>query len=298
MSANRFVAVDVETANYRFASICQIGAALFEDGELINEWETLVDPGGEFEDFHTRLHGICAADVSSAPRFHDAFRQFKTFTGDNLIVSYGHFDRSAFSQACAAGGIPLLENPWINIQSVVKRAWPDRYGNGGFRLNMVAKFLGIPLHRHHNALDDARAAGAVFAQACAVSGVAAADWAAAVKRPIYSATRPDVKAVVNLNGILYGECVTFTGALSLPRRQAQAMAAAVGCTPLPGVTKKTTLLVVGDQDLSKLQGKEKSSKHLKAEQLIAGGQQIRIIGESDFMAMVLLEGEAPGGAYA
>jgi DNA polymerase-3 subunit epsilon len=54
----------------------------------------------------------------------------------------------------------------------------------------------------------------------------------------------------------------------------------------PGVTKRTTLLVVGDQDISKLGGKEKSSKHLKAEMLIHQGQPIRIIGETDLASLI------------
>lgn len=52
--------------------------------------------------------------------------------------------------------------------------------------------------------------------------------------------------------------------------------------------KTTTLLVVGDQDIQKLAGHEKSSKHRKAEQLIAEGQHIRILGESDFLRLVKL----------
>ena len=51
------------------------------------------------------------------------------------------------------------------------------------------------------------------------------------------------------------------------------------------MTKKTTLLVVGDQDISKLLGKKKSSKHLKAEELKTKGQKIRILKESDFIAL-------------
>jgi len=53
-----------------------------------------------------------------------------------------------------------------------------------------------------------------------------------------------------------------------------------------GVTKKTTILVVGDQDLRLTRGQAKSSKHRKAEALIASGGAIRIVGESDFMLMV------------
>ena len=78
----------------------------------------------------------------------------------------------------------------------------------------------------------------------------------------------------------------FTGALEIPRREAADLASGVGCTVAEGVTKKTTLLVVGDQDISKLAGKEKSSKHLKAEQLIQKGHNLRIIKESDFKELV------------
>lgn len=53
-----------------------------------------------------------------------------------------------------------------------------------------------------------------------------------------------------------------------------------------GVTKNTTILVVGDQDVRKLAGQEKSSKHRKAEDLIKKGQAIRIIRETDFKELV------------
>lgn len=64
------------------------------------------------------------------------------------------------------------------------------------------------------------------------------------------------------------------------------MAAESGCEVGTTVTKKTTLLVVGDQDIDRLAGKDKSSKHIKAEALIAQGQKIRILGESDFQALL------------
>ena len=78
----------------------------------------------------------------------------------------------------------------------------------------------------------------------------------------------------------------FTGMLSIPRSEAADAAAAAGCRVDGSVTKYTTMLVVGDQDLRKLAGHEKSSKHIKAEQLITKGQPIRILGESDFRHIV------------
>ena len=54
------------------------------------------------------------------------------------------------------------------------------------------------------------------------------------------------------------------------------------------VTKKTTMLVVGDQDIRVLAGNSKSSKHRRAESLMLKGQKIRILAESDFEKLVSL----------
>jgi len=72
------------------------------------------------------------------------------------------------------------------------------------------------------------------------------------------------------------------------RRQAADLASVAGCEVDHGVTKRTTMLVVGDQDIRKLAGHEKSAKHRKAEELIGKGQAIRIITESDFQRVVKL----------
>lgn len=85
---------------------------------------------------------------------------------------------------------------------------------------------------------------------------------------------------------LFDEVVIFTVALEIPRREAADLAAAVGCDVAPSVTKETTLLIVGDIDVKRLAGHEKSSKHRKAEELIAKGFLIRIIRETDFRELV------------
>ncbi len=90
---------------------------------------------------------------------------------------------------------------------------------------------------------------------------------------------------INPSGPLLGEVVVFTGALMIPRNTAAALAADLGCEVGTSVTKKTTLLVVGDQDVEKLAGHKKSVKHRKAEELISKGQSIRILRESDFQEL-------------
>jgi len=75
----------------------------------------------------------------------------------------------------------------------------------------------------------------------------------------------------------------------MTRREAADLAAEAGCDVVQSVSSSTTLLIVGKQDLSKLAGHKRSSKHRKAEELISQGHPIRIVGEHDFLCMV--EGE-------
>jgi DNA polymerase III subunit epsilon len=87
--------------------------------------------------------------------------------------------------------------------------------------------------------------------------------------------------------LFFERCLFFSGGLEIPHREAADLAAAIGCQVASGVTKNTTMLVVGDQDIKKLSGHKKSSKHRKAEELIEKeGLPIRILKESDFKELV------------
>jgi DNA polymerase-3 subunit epsilon len=61
-----FVALDVETANSDFSSICQIGIARFDGDRLTEEWSTLVNPEDYFDPFNVSIHGITEDMVGEA----------------------------------------------------------------------------------------------------------------------------------------------------------------------------------------------------------------------------------------
>jgi DNA polymerase-3 subunit epsilon len=87
-------------------------------------------------------------------------------------------------------------------------------------------------------------------------------------------------------GPRHGVRLRVSFVLSIERERAARLAAMAGCKVTDGVTKKTSLLVVGDQDARLLNGHDKSAKHRKAEKLIADGAHIKILTESDFILLL------------
>jgi DNA polymerase III subunit epsilon len=287
---NSFTVIDVETANADLASICQIGVARFDGRNLIADWETLVNPEDYFDPFNVAVHGIDQDMVANAPTFSEVYADVRSLLSGETVVSHTHFDRVAIERVCENRALDPVGSSWLDSARVVRRAWPDRYAKSGYGLENVAADLGIE-YRAHNALEDARAAGLIVLRAIEATGISVLDWLVRVRLPI----RPvpaGAEYDPNPEGPLYGEVVCFTGALTIPRRDAAALAADAGCTVGDGVTRHTTLLVVGDQDVRKLAGHELSSKHRKAELLIAKGQPIRILTENDFRRISQLDSRA------
>lgn len=293
----RFVAVDVETANADLASICQIGVATFANGSLANQWQALVNPETYFDPRNVRLHGIDEERVRTSPTLAVVAQSLSSLLAEHTIVTHGAFDRIALSRAFERYSATLPQVVWLDTTRVVRRAWPE-FSQRGYGLANVAKKFGIAF-RHHDALEDAKAAGELLLRACAESGRTVADWVSVASRPLGRAGGKDGEVGVaqqgNPDGPLFGETIVFTGALTLPRREAAEMAALAGCKVAENVTKQTTLLVVGDQDVARLNGETQSSKHRKAEELIASGASIRILQESDFAALIdLAKRQLPG----
>ena len=283
-----FVAIDVETANADMASICQIGLARFKDGRLVEEWSSLVDPEDYFDFINIDIHGITEEDVVGAPTFSEVVFNLSSFLSSSVCVSHTHFDRVSVGRALQKYSLNPIETTWLDSARVARRTWEECAWRG-YGLSNVCKVIGYKF-KHHDALEDAKASGQVLIAAIEKTGLDVGAWLKRVQQPIdpsSSSSGSTINRDGNPEGELYGEVLVFTGALEIPRREAADLAASIGCTVASGVTKKTSLLVVGDQDVIKLAGKDRSSKHLKAEQLIAKGQQIRIIKESDFKELVV-----------
>ena len=282
-----FVAIDVETANADLSSICQIGIAKYSNGELIDEWCSLINPEDYFDFLNVSIHGITENDVKDSLKLPEVRSTLQVYMDNAVCVSHTHFDRVSITRAFSKYGMEPLDAMWLDSARVARRTW-EQFARSGYGLSNICEHIGYEF-RHHDALEDAKASGQVILTAIRQTGIGLDEWLKRVDQPIdpsKSSSGSAVRREGDPEGDLYGEVLCFTGALEISRNEAADLAARIGCAVVPGVTKETTLLVVGDQDIKKLAGKDKSSKHRKAEELISKGQVIRIVKESDFKALV------------
>ncbi|MFU8824859.1 exonuclease domain-containing protein [Yoonia sp.] len=279
----RFIAIDVETANSDPSSICQIGLAFVDPDNGIEVVCTFVDPKQPFDSFNTSLHGIGPNHVRGKPTFKEAYSHIAPILARQPVVQHSDFDRRAISAACAHWRISGGAVSWVDSVAVARKAWPEFIGNGGHGLAHLKEALQLEFV-HHNAGEDAKAAAQVVIlaeQRTKIDFLQLAQKGSSKRNYAKQTSRDGVPT-----GELAGHVAVFTGSLTISREEAASFAANVGINVRTTVTAKTTLLIVGDQDLSVLAGHQKSSKHRKAEQCIAEGQSIRIMAEAEFLALV------------
>ncbi|MGO3931803.1 exonuclease domain-containing protein [Rhodopseudomonas pseudopalustris] len=290
-----FIALDVETANADFGSICSIGLVHFRAGEVFKSLTILVDPEDDFDPVNIGIHGIRPEDVAGKPTMARVFPVISTALQDTAIVHHSPFDRTALARAAGKYGTGGLPCTWLDSLQVARRTWTGLRDDGGYGLANLARAFGIHF-KHHDAAEDARAAGLVLLRAISEGGVTLQQWvdelgyeSTATSKPLRR-TRPSYATKCAQSGAatgpLAGETILFTGALQIPRAEAARAAAGAGCDVVDSISRKVTILVVGDQDLRFTRGQEKSSKHRKAEEMITRGHAMKIVGETDFMAMV------------
>ena len=182
-----FVALDVETANSSWGSICQIGLVMFDEGGVRDEWSTLIDPLARFSRGNIRVHGITPTHVRGAPTFEEASREIFDRIEDRIVIAHNaSFDRTAVRYAAGDAGLHLPECRWLCSVRVARRAWAGELKR--FGLSHVARHLGMDFG-HHDALEDARAAAHVVLAACERTGLSVEGWMERVEQPVARPTR-------------------------------------------------------------------------------------------------------------
>ncbi len=185
--SNKFVAIDVETANENVSSICQIGLAVFEHGEIIKEWVTLVNPEEDFSAMNVGIHGIKESDVKSKPKFIEIYDELYGYINECICVSHSHFDRVSINRSIEKYSLNKPAVTWLDSARVARRTW-TQLASKGYGLYNVCEIIGYKF-KHHDALEDAKACGVILHEALKISGKSIAEWLERVELPINSSQK-------------------------------------------------------------------------------------------------------------
>lgn len=169
-----FNAIDVETANSNPVSICQIGIVRIRGGEIKEQLSVLVDPEAPFNDFNVQLHGIDSEAVRGSLTLPEIYGGMRPILAEEPLVSHTAFDQGALNGAAERYGLRPIRAHWLDSSVIARRAWPGKFGRR-WSLAVVAAELGI-VFRHHDAVEDARAASEIVLLACLHTGVDVDGW--------------------------------------------------------------------------------------------------------------------------
>ena len=158
-----FVVFDLETTGLSAARdrICEIGAVRVERLELVDRFESLVNPGVPLPGPVERLTGLRSADLRLAPPPRRVLPRFLTFARDDLLVAHN----AGFDQRFLAHELLVREGRRLSEPPLCTAALARRLLEGRLRrvsLASLAHFFGVGTTPCHRALPDAEATAEVL----------------------------------------------------------------------------------------------------------------------------------------
>lgn len=158
-----FVVLDVEAVHDRRmpARIIEIGAYRVREGEIHDEFQTLVNPETEVPRFLANLTGISSEMLFTAPRFAAVAEAWLEFIGDSILVAHNaNFDLLLLNREIARVFPGFrLRNAQLCTVDLARRLVPQLESH---RLDSLAAYFGFDIPRRHRAADDALATARVF----------------------------------------------------------------------------------------------------------------------------------------
>ncbi|MGO4937911.1 PolC-type DNA polymerase III [Fundicoccus sp. Sow4_H7] len=157
-----YVVFDVETTGLSsvYDKIIELAAVKMKDGEVIDRFESFVNPGHPLAAFTTELTGITDAMLADAPTIDAVLPKFAEFSKDTILVAHNAtFDIGFINQGYKQLGLdPVTEG-------VIDTLELSRLVNSNLkthRLNTLAKHYNIVLEQHHRAIYDSETTGYIL----------------------------------------------------------------------------------------------------------------------------------------
>ena len=156
-----YIVFDIETTGFSSIRdrIIEIGAVKVVNGEIVDRFSTFVNPERPIPFEITNLTSITDQMVMEYPAIETILPQFLEFVGDGVLVAHNAgFDVGFIEQNCRNQAIEQ-KFTYVDTVALARVLLPTL---SKYKLNIVAKALGISLENHHRAVDDAGATAEIF----------------------------------------------------------------------------------------------------------------------------------------
>lgn len=160
-----FVIFDIETTGFNpwKEDLLEIGAVKYQNGVKIDQFNRLIRPNKGISEEIQKLTGITPEMVTDAPFPEPVLAEFMAFCGDSVVVAHNaRFDVGFISAKHQQFFDQKIKPVVVDTLGLARSVWPNFKS---YRLNNVAKELGIKLLNHHRASDDAECAAQIFLKA-------------------------------------------------------------------------------------------------------------------------------------
>lgn len=152
-----YVVLDLETTGGTaiYHRITEIGAVKVRSGEVIETFQTLVNPGRPIPRQIQQLTGITNEMVASAPSFQEVAESLQEFLKGSILVAHNAaFDYSFLQKEFERLDVRFTR-PYLCTKNLMKKYYPKL---NTYSLKGLTTQFQIPLQNHHRALCDAEAA--------------------------------------------------------------------------------------------------------------------------------------------
>ena len=163
LSETVFVVVDLETSGgspFAGAGITEIGAVKVRAGQVIGEFQSLVNSGTSIPDYITELTGISFAMIQGAPSIENILPTFFEFVGSpqtNILVAHNASFDIGFLKAAASQHSYKWPRFKVFDTVALARAILTKEDVPDCKLSTLSVFFNSETSPNHRALDGARA---------------------------------------------------------------------------------------------------------------------------------------------
>ena len=158
-----YVVFDLETTGISCTTdeVVEISAVKVQNGEVVDEFTTLVNPGRPIPYSASEVNGITDDMVANSPFFEEALSEFLTFVGDAVLVGHNihTFDMKFLYRDAERFWGETIGNDYIDTLQIARAYLPKL---SRYRLVDLADYYGIDVEGAHRALNDCRMNQLVF----------------------------------------------------------------------------------------------------------------------------------------